>query len=181
MLDVRAGRSRRTTVRYRARSWYTYCLGVIATIKLAFGIWLIWFTIAELATGSWARSTRLWAILFLVLGGLLVVLACVLLMMVLRPMLALSADTLLISRGPFHRTRVPVAEITGVGLIFRRFTMITIQRPPDGWFLAVWQGAKPVVRTGICYLPALTNRRDPRALEKYLAVPSALPAAGAAE
>jgi hypothetical protein len=177
-VDLQARKSRLGTVRYWSRSWYLYSLGAIAVIKLGFGIWITWSTANDLAAGSWAKSTRPWAVSFIVLGGLLIVLACWLLMMVLRPALVLTADTLLISRGAFHTTCVSVADIAGLGLIFRRCAMIGSQRPPDAWFLAVWQGAQPAVRTAISYLPALTTRRDARALEKYLAIPSAIPAPG---
>jgi hypothetical protein len=175
-VDLEAAAVAGRTVRYWYRSWYLSALMVLVALKLAFGIWLTWDCGDALATGTAVSSARPFAIFGLAAGVLLIVLGLWLLSIVVRPALVIAAGTLQIQRGPTHTMRVPVGDVTGVGLVFERSAPGGGNSAPPGWHMMVWHGDERGEPVSIFYTPMLWSRGDPRAREKFLAITSAPPA-----
>jgi hypothetical protein len=167
--------------RYWSRSRFVNVFGAMLIMKMALGVWLVYVSVDGLVTGSWARSTRGWAYAFIPVGLVLILLGAWFLMLVLQPTLVLTADSLRIRRGAIRVLDIPLSDITGVGLVFRRFPSYGGRPPPAGWYLTVWHSQGKDERVGIAYAPALWRNSGPRAREKFLAgtAPSATPGAGA--
>jgi hypothetical protein len=166
--------------RYWPRSWFLNAVAAMLIVKMALGFWLTYISIGGLVTGSWARSTRGWAYAILPVGLLLILLGAWFLILLLRPTLVLTTDSLRIPRGTFRVLDIPLSDITGIGLVFRRFIGYGSQRPPAGWYLTVWHSHGNERRLGIAYAPALWRNSGSRAKAKFLAgtAPSATPGDG---
>jgi hypothetical protein len=93
-----------------------------------------------------------------------------------RPALVLTGTTVRIRRR-LGTVRVPVSEVTGVGLVFRRFGSVGATGLRSGWYLLVWHRgrAEPV---SIAYAPVLQVGGEDQVREKLLAATPVTPAAG---
>jgi hypothetical protein len=165
-------------VRYRLNSARraTLLFRGLMGVKLALGIWVVWISADDLATGSWAPSARPWAPFFLVLGAVLIGVASWMLARSGRPALAIDGDFMRIQRVVNRTQRwiqVAVSEVTGVGLVFRRLGV-----SGSGWYLMVWHGAERGEPVYIRYVPVLRSGRDVRGAEKLLAAAVEAPGDG---
>lgn len=165
------------TVRYWMRSWAVPVMAGLAVFLLAFGIWMVSLTSVALATGSAVSSARPVMIFGLAAGALSIIMASGLAVIAVRPALVLTPDMLRIIRA-FSTVRIPVQEITGVGLVFKRSTPGS-RAHTAGWWVRVWRDERGE-RVPISYQPVLRSSRDPRAREKFLAVTPALASGGVA-
>jgi hypothetical protein len=132
-------------------------------MALGLGIWLTWTSADAWANGTWAPSTRLFMYTGLIWGLLFVIMGACFLVLLLRPRVTLRAGTLRIPRGAFHTTRIAAADVTGIGLAFRRVSSISGGLLAAGWYLTVWHGAAAGEQTGISYVPMSWRRRGPAA------------------
>lgn len=159
-------------LRYRNRTSYlaVWALVMVAYI-LAFAVWLVWYTSHDLLAGSVTLSARPFAVFALVVGVLLIVMAFGLAVVVLRPSLLLTPNTLRIVRA-FHTIRLSVNEITGVGLLFEQVAQTGMAKPTPAWRMRVWHrtGDPRGEPVAIAYRPRLRSRHDPHGREKFLAV-----------
>jgi len=166
------------TMRYWSRLPLAWAVTALFLLMPFCGVWLAWFSSDALATGRVAPGVGPFAVIGIVVGLLWIGLACLFLPLALRPALVVSAEMLRI-RHVYRQVRVPVGEVTGVGLVFRRYTNPGRTGPAPGWYLMVWHGdSAGELAAAICFTPTLRNVHDPRGWEKFLARPPAAPAFG---
>jgi hypothetical protein len=112
----------------------------------------------------------------LVVGVGLIVLAVWVLAASARPALIIRRDAVRIRRR-LGMVRVPVREVTGVGLVFRRLASASGTGPRTGWYMVVWHSGRAEL-VGISYAPVLPVGDEVGAREKLLAVVPAARTAG---
>jgi hypothetical protein len=149
--DLQSAAAAGRTVRYRTRSWAVPVLMVLIVFVLAFGIGFIWFASHVLATSNKASALPL-VIFGLVVGVLAITLDLWLLPLALRPALTIAAGSLRIPRGAFGTIRVPVTEVTGIGLVAERSTLR--RAPPPRWHMMVWHADERSEPVSIFYAPS---------------------------
>jgi hypothetical protein len=123
-----------TTVRYRKGKGGLVFVAGMAAVMMAFGSWWDSFADDPNVAGP-APGIRVVVGMLLILAGLGLLLTGVLLR-VRRPTLTLAPDLLRIVYG-FRTIRIPVSEISGVGLVF---TQQWAQRQvSSSWQLMIWR------------------------------------------
>jgi hypothetical protein len=149
-------------------------------VKLAFGICVAGDAGYYLVASSSAISP--WTLIILGLGIMIIGAATGLLVWSWRPVLVITGDSLRLwparrsaegKRGPLW---IPVSDVTGVGLVFRRLGQTGDSG--SGWYLMIWHGDERGEPVAICYAPVLRSGHDVRGPQKLLAAAPASPPGG---
>jgi hypothetical protein len=176
-VDQQAAAGGSGTVRYwYARTWGMYIFLGFMALMTAAGIAIAWSLTDALVTGSVGPATRGWDYPLPALGALVAIAGAWSMCWFLRPALVLKAGTVRMKRGALQTRRIPIDEVTGVGLVFQRapYAGRGTGRQPPGWVLQLWFSVELPARIGIAYMPGLRSAHDPRGWEKCLAAAPAL-------
>jgi len=146
-------------IRYRSKSWLARFSAAFGVFALAWGLWLLWSGVTWDYGKFKSPIFGFSGVLSLVVGVIAVGLGPLMLFAALRTPVILAADTLRVPKG-FRRISLPVNDIAGVGLVFKRNQGGT-GGLPSGWYLMVWRCDGHFQYTGIGYIPAVFRRGNP--------------------
>lgn len=144
-------------IRYRNKSALSRFFTAFALFALAWAVWLIW-TGATWSYGNFNAPTFDFSGVLSLVGGVFVGgLGLLGLFASLRAPAILTGEVMRLPKG-FRHVSIPVQEITGVGLVFKRNSGGRGGSLPSGWYLMVWPGDREPQYAGISYVPAIFRR-----------------------
>jgi hypothetical protein len=149
------------TIRYWNTSALFVFLAVFGIFCLGMGVLLVWLGVTGLTSAS-RDPDPFGLVLAIVAGVIFVVGGFAVAVAGLQPRVMLTQTTLRVPKG-FRHVAMPVGDIAGVGLVFKRKANFDyLGGLPSGWYLMISPASGELRYTGLCWMPAVFRSRRTR-------------------